>query len=146
MISAVARTRHLAVGAVCWLAVSSACSSEDDTAAVPIIGVYEPVSFYPYCGTEVLRHMGTLWHQPTGGPPDDPENAKVRDEMMSVEREKWTPPMGRILAPASVPPPNHPDETTGTLIVWADGVASWTANAGRSAWLVDQPLDYSWNC
>ena len=64
--------------------------------------------------------------------------------LLAVDREQ--PPAPGLAGFARVSPPG-PGDDTGTLVVWADGVARWTSDSGNlDVWLVDEPITYNWVC
>ena len=107
---------------------------------VPVVAVYDEVSFYPACGNEELVHDGVHWYQVQES--DFPvEYAAIFD----VARAEPAEPAGfrsaaRVVAPG-------PGDDVGTLVVWADGVARFVSDSGDlTAWLIDDELTYQWVC
>lgn len=105
---------------------------------VPLVGVFEGVSFYPACGNETLTYDGVTWYQVHRSEYPD-EYASV----FAVDREQPAAPQGfalRVVAPG-------PGDDIGTLTVWSDGVAHFVSDSGDlEAWLIDDELSYGWVC
>jgi hypothetical protein len=108
---------------------------------VPVVGVYEGVSFYPACGDESLEHDGVRWYQV-----QDSDYPDVYARVVDTPRERAPGGAGiRGFALRVVEP--GPGDDVGTLVVWADGVAHFTSDSGDlTAWLVDEELTYRWTC
>jgi hypothetical protein len=116
------------------------------TTPVAILDISTDVGAYPACGNEPFTHLGVTWYPVSrvGGQPIDGGLGRVLTELLAVEREQ--PPARNLAGFARVVPPG-PGDDTGTLVVWADGVARWTSDSGKlDVWLVDDPLTYNWVC
>lgn len=113
---------------------------------VPIVGVYDAVGFYPACGNEVLSHLGRRWY-PIVHDGLDPADRDLQDEVdaaLAVDREE--PPVAVMQGLTRVAPPGLGDDT-GTLVVWADGVARWASDSGDlDVWMIDDVITYNWVC
>jgi hypothetical protein len=113
---------------------------------VPVLAVYESVEFYPACGNEPLNHSGRTWY-PIGHVGFDPVDASLQeqvDALLEVEREQA--PVAMMRGFARVAPPG-PGDDTGTLVVWADGVARWVSDSGDlDVWMIDDEVTYNWVC
>ena len=109
-----------------------------ESAAIPVVGVFEGVMFYPACGDEQLTFDGTTWYQV-----QESDYPDIYATAVTAEREQA--PVGvngfaRVVAPG-------PGDDVGTLVVWADGVARFVSDSGNlTAWLVDDELTYNWTC
>jgi hypothetical protein len=115
-------------------------------APVELVAVYGDVHFYPACGNETLDHGGVTWYPivHVGFDPMMPELQPRVDEVLAVRRQAWSPddPHGiaRVVEPG-------PGDDIGTLAVWADGVARWTSASGDlDVWMVDDDIEYRWEC
>ena len=116
------------------------------TDVVPIVGVYEDVAFYPACGNETLDHLGTTWFPALrpGRESTEREPQAEADALLAAPRAE-SPVEGlhgfaRVVAPG-------PGDDTGTLVVWADGVARWVSNSrDLDVWMINHEVAYSWEC
>lgn len=115
-------------------------------APVPILAVEEAVEFYPACGNEVLDHLGQRWY-PIVREGSEPMDRDLQDEVdatFAVDRAK--PPATMVQGLTRVSPPG-PGDDTGTLVIWADGVARWTSDSGSlDVWMIDDEITYNWVC
>lgn len=111
--------------------------------AIRIVGVYESVEFYPACGNETLQHLTRTWYPVAS----DPTNSGIRDEVaarLEAQREE-SPVVGRRGLLRVVEP--GPGDDTGTLVIWADGVARWVSDSrDLDVWMVDDEITYNWVC
>lgn len=113
---------------------------------VAILGVYDAVEFYPACGNERLDHLDQTWFQIAfvGFDPIVPELQDEVNAVLAVEREE--PPVPAMQGVARVAAPG-PGDDTGTLVIWADGVARWVSASGDlDVWMIDDEVPYLWVC
>ena len=128
---------------------TSKSSTESATSApnaVAIVGVYEAVEFYPACGNETLEHFGVTWYPiaNVGFGPTDPTFQEQVDGVLAQEREPS--PVSGVRGLVHVVAPG-PGDDSGTLVVWADGVARWVSDSGElDVWMIDEELTYNWVC
>lgn len=113
---------------------------------MPLLAVYDEITFYPACGNEVLEHHGVRW-QPivqVGFDAMTPDMQEIVDDALSVERERWTPPDPHGLVRTPAP---GPGDDIGVLAIWTDGVARWVSSSGDlDVWMVDDDLGTQWVC
>jgi hypothetical protein len=148
--------RGIGLIAICSVLVS--CGDDRDTTeptlateapttgVVPIVGVYESVDFYPACGTETLDHLGTTWFPIRSLDRDtlDSELQAEVDKVLAVPRVES--PVAGVQGFARVVAPG-PGDDTGTLVVWADGVARWVSDSRHlDEWMIDDEVTFGWVC
>lgn len=107
---------------------------------VMIVAVYDDVEYYIACADVPLEVDGVLWYPvPEWG---NDQTKAAYDEITGVERQRPARPAG--FAPR-VPAPG-PGDDTGTLYVYADGVAWFESDSGLSIWLTQDEITYTWVC
>lgn len=127
-------------------AASTSEPAPSTTAQVAFVDVYSAVQAYPACGNEPFTHLGITWYpvSPVDSQPIDDALLPRLTALLAVDREQ---PLAPSLAGFARVSPPGPGDDTGTLVVWADGVARWTSDSGNlDVWLVDEPITYNWVC
>jgi hypothetical protein len=125
---------------------SSPAATTAAVVPVGVVGVFDEIEFYPACGNETLEHQDTWWYPifQVGYEPMDASLAPRVDAVLSIEREP-SPVVGRHGLVRVANP--GPGDDSGTLVVWADGVARWVSDsADLDVWMTTEPIDYNWVC
>ena len=105
---------------------------------VEIIDVVRQVQYYPGCQNEPVTIDGTIWY-----PLAEFEFGDLVTEIVAIPRQD---PADAIsgFAPRVAPP--GPGDDTGTLVVYADGIARFESDSGDVVWLTLDEQTYSWVC
>lgn len=123
------------------LCAATGCGA-DEPQSVDVVRVLEDQQYYYACGNEVLVLTDGQKLYPLH--PD--EQADVDDTAYDIAApaalggasvvgvSRWT-----VVAPG-------PGDDTGTLTIYADGMAHWVSDTGIEAWLSETPREYNWVC
>lgn len=109
--------------------------TDAEPGSVDVVEVLEDQNYYYACGNEVLiLPDGRTFY------PLHPEDQSEFDASPYATAAAIA--AGHLSAVA----PPGPGDDTGTVTIYADGMAHWASDSGHEAWLTEDELEYGWIC